>query len=244
MRPDGEYFIGADRDIMVNYDAAIEKLNDLSLRHSARLDQVNAGINDMAARLMEDVVGLPKGILDYTPKSGKTMAAQRDDAIAQFEIYRLARGYTQGLDLPYKFNVPVTGVPELGIGVDVRGKWAVPVSAAEELGVGVDITFVNKVLDDAIKPAPSFGVWLPLLLSFADDIVAVAAAKKSGTPQQKPEDDMVEVEVDILTLFYGEFMEFGFTQSNGVFNAGHPFIRPAVDIYRGAITSLGGQIQI
>lgn len=97
------------------------------------------------------------------------------------------------------------------------------------------------------NPSTAKAVINPLLflaLSLLDDVAPLVGQYKASAKKKKDEDDMVEVEVDVITLFYGEYMEFGFTQSNGVFNAGHPFIRPSVDTYRGAIANLGGTVQI
>lgn len=106
--------------------------------------------------------------------------------------------------------------------------------------------FVEEVAQTLAKPGAGAGAalaWLPLLLSLVDDIIAVQAAK-TETVKKPQQPEMVEVTVDIMTIYYGEYMEFGFTQADNVHNQGHPFIRPAIDMHLNGIYALGGQILI
>lgn len=114
-----------------------------------------------------------------------------------------------------------------------------------------DAGFIEKINIGMTKGAAAGSMlgWMPLLLSLADDVVATAQAKKSGQAkpaQAKPalEDDMVEVEIRVQTLYYGEYVEFGYVQVDGVWHPANGFIRRGVDLNNFAITQLGGSVQI
>lgn len=117
-------------------------------------------------------------------------------------------------------------------------KWLLAKGQAILQKAGVTIQMLLSMLQP--QNAKSASGWMPLIAGLLDDVIA--AQLGFGGKNGGRGNDQVIIEVDVSTLYYGQYLEYGFhTDSSFII---HPFIRPVVDLYKGEIEALGGTIII